>query len=92
MGAACASGHICDSISGEVILTTGTGSIVTGQLLIAFGLTRTNKPNCDVSAFKAGTNIDNDGGVETVSSLTITAKAALANSTAYAVKYVCGGI
>ncbi len=50
---ACATHHVCDSLSGEVTLTTGTGVSSNGlALTIAFAASRTNWPNCIVTPWK----------------------------------------
>jgi hypothetical protein len=90
---ACATSHVCDSISGEVTLTTGTGSPSAGPVLtIGFNLTRANKPNCLVTPFAASTVTVNSNWAETTNSLAISSSTGLAASTAYTVRYVCGGV
>lgn len=94
--AACATNHLCDSVSGEMTITTGTGSPAAGvAATVNFPLTRAKAPNCVVSMGKTGT-----GGVaavpifptETVSSLVINVEAGLTASATYTADYLCGGI
>ncbi len=88
---ACASGHVCDGVSGTVTLTTGT-SPTTGTLAtLGFPNTHTNSANCMVSTESASAVITTNTWTESTTAITITANAALTASTAYTLKYWCGG-
>ncbi len=89
---ACATSHVCDGVSGTVTLTTGTGTTTGTLATLSFPNTHTNQANCVVSVQLAGTGlIASVGWSESTTALTLTANAALTASTAYAVKYWCGG-
>ena len=89
----CATSHICDSISGELTVTTGTGTLSVGTIFtVNFADTRTNIPNCVVSNYSTGTpgsSINSHTDVETVSTLADTT--VLTASNTYTVRYICGG-
>ncbi len=88
---ACATSHVCDGVSGTVTLTTGT-SPTTGPLAtLGFPNTHTNYANCMVSTESASATITTDTWTESTTAITITANTALTASTAYTVKYWCGG-
>ena len=88
---ACTTSHVCDGVSGTVKLTTGT-SPTTGTLAtLTFPSTHTNYANCIVSIQSASASITTDSWTETTTAITITANTALTASTAYTVKYWCGG-
>jgi hypothetical protein len=88
---ACATSHVCDGVSGTVTLTTGT-SPTTGTLgTISFPNTHTNYANCIVTTEGAGAVLTTDTWTESTTAITITANTALTASTAYTVKYWCGG-
>ena len=88
---ACASNHACDGVSGTVTLTTGT-SPTTGTLAtLTFPSTHTNYANCMVTTESASAVITTNTWTESTTAITITANTALAASTAYTVKYWCGG-
>lgn len=92
--AVCATSHVCDSLSGEVTLTTGTGTLAAGLVFtVVFADTRSNIPNCVVGNFmKAGPVFGvSVAWTETTSTVAVTSASALAASTAYNVDYVCGG-
>src|SRR6185312_3031406 len=92
--AVCNTGHVCDSVSGEVLLTTGTGTLSAGLIYtINFADTRANAPNCVVSIIeKSGPAFGtNPLSTTTTSSLSVTGIAALTASTAYTEDYICGG-
>src|SRR6185312_4291562 len=92
--AVCNTGHVCDSVSGEVLLTTGTGTLSAGLIYtINFADTRAGSPNCVVSIVqKAGPAFGtNPLSTTTTSSLSVTGIAALTASTAYTEDYICGG-
>ena len=89
---ACATSHICDGVSGTVTLTTGT-SPTTGTLAtLGFPNTHSNDANCVVTP-----TLSSSGLVTTISwsesttALTLTANTALTASTAYQIRYWCGG-
>ena len=88
---ACATSHVCDGVSGTVTLTTGT-SPTTGTLAtLSFPNTHTNQANCMVMTESASAVITTNTWTESTTAITITANAALTASTAYTVKYWCGG-
>jgi hypothetical protein len=89
---ACASSHVCDGVSGTVTLTTGT-SPATGTLLtLGFPNTHTNQANCVVMPTLSGAGLVTTlTWSESTTALTLTANAALAASTAYQIRYWCGG-
>lgn len=89
---ACATSHVCDGVSGAVTLTTGT-SPTTGTLAtFGFPNTHTNQANCVVSPTLSGTGlVTSITWTETTTALTLTANTALAASTAYQIRYWCGG-
>jgi hypothetical protein len=88
---ACATSHVCDGVSGTVTLTTGT-SPTTGTLAtISFPNTHSNYANCIVATESASAVIMTDTWTESTTAITIAANTALAASTAYTVKYWCGG-
>jgi hypothetical protein len=90
---ACATSHVCDSISGEVTLTTGTGVSTDGLALSLSFISRTNKPACLVTSFKAASGTDiSDNWSETTGGVAISSNTNLASSTAYTLRYLCGGI
>ena len=88
---ACATSHVCDSVSGTVTLTTGT-SPTTGTLAtLTFPSTHTNYANCMVSTLSASAVLTSNTWTESTTAITIKANAGLTASTAYTVKYWCGG-
>jgi trimeric autotransporter adhesin len=88
---ACATSHVCDGVSGTVTLTTGT-SPTTGTLAtLSFPNTHSNYANCIVTTESAAAVITTNTWTESTTAITITANTALTASTAYAVKYWCGG-
>jgi hypothetical protein len=89
---ACASSHVCDGVSGTVTLTTGT-STTTGTLAtLGFPNTHTNQANCVVAPTLSGTGlVTTIGWSESTTALTLTANTALTASTAYQLRYWCGG-
>jgi hypothetical protein len=92
--AVCATSHVCDSLSGEVTLTTGTGTLTTGTFFtINFADTRTNIPNCLMHMQTAAVGINSNVYLysETTSTLTLTGSSTLTASTTYIVDYTCGG-
>lgn len=88
---ACAASHVCDGVSGDVTLTTGT-SPTTGTLAtLTFPSTHTNYANCMIRLNSSTVQITSVTWNETASAVTLTANAALTASTAYQVRYWCGG-
>jgi hypothetical protein len=89
---ACASSHVCDGVSGTVTLTTGT-STATGTLAtLSFPNTHTNYANCVIAPSLSGTGlVTSISWSESTTALTLTANTALTASTAYQVRYWCGG-
>jgi hypothetical protein len=89
---ACLSGHVCDGVSGTVTLTTGT-SPTTGTLAtLSFPNTHSNSANCVVDVLQSGVGrVTTATWSESTTAVTLTANSALTASTAYTVKYWCGG-
>jgi hypothetical protein len=89
---ACATSHVCDGVSGTVTLTTGT-STTTGTLAtLSFPNTHSNDANCVVTPTLSSTGlVSTISWSESTTALTLTANAALTASTAYQVRYWCGG-
>jgi hypothetical protein len=88
---ACATSHVCDGVSGTVTLTTGT-SPTTGTLAtLNFPNTHSNQANCMVTTLSATAVITTNTWTESTTAMTITANTAPAASTAYTIKYWCGG-
>jgi hypothetical protein len=89
---ACLSGHVCDGVSGTVTLTTGT-SPTTGTLAtLSFPNTHSNSANCIVDVLQSGAGrVTTATWSESTTAVTLTANSALTASTAYTVKYWCGG-
>jgi hypothetical protein len=89
---ACTSSHVCDGVSGTATLTTGTAP-ATGTLgTITFPNTHTNQANCVVAMQLASAGvINNVGWSESTTAVTLTANGALTASTAYSLRYWCGG-
>jgi hypothetical protein len=88
---ACATSHLCDGVSGTVTLTTGT-SPTTGTLAtLNFPNTHTNQANCIVTTQSSTAVITTNTWMESTTAITITANTAPAASTAYTIKYWCGG-
>lgn len=92
---ACTGSHVCDSISGQFVMTSGsaatTGTIVTIAL---GGANRTNIPNCIATLYASstGTQIGVYAFNNTTANLVLqTAGAALSSNTTYVGSYVCGG-
>jgi len=89
---ACATSHVCDGVSGTVALTTGT-SPTTGTLAtLGFPNTHTNQANCVVTTTLSGTGlVTTISWSESTTAVTLTANTALSASTAYQIRYWCGG-
>ncbi len=88
----CASGHTCDSVSGTLTLTTGTATTTGALATLSFPTAHTASANCVVNTTLAGSGAVNTvEWTETTTGVTLTADAALAASTGYAVRYWCGG-
>jgi hypothetical protein len=88
---ACTTSHTCDGVSGTVTLTTGT-SPTTGTLAtLSFPNTHTNQANCMATTLSATGMITSNTWTESTTAITITANTALSASTAYTIKYWCGG-
>jgi hypothetical protein len=89
---ACATSHVCDGVSGTVALTTGS-SPATGTLAtLGFPNTHSNYANCVVTPTLSGTGlVTTITWSESTTNLTLTANTALAASTAYQIRYWCGG-
>jgi hypothetical protein len=87
----CATNHVCDGVSGTVTLTTGA-SPTTGTLAtVSFPSTHSNQANCLVTTLSSSAVITTNTWSESTTAITITANAAPSASTAYTVKYWCGG-
>jgi len=88
---ACASSHVCDGVSGTVTLTTGTSPTAGTLATISFPNTHSNYANCLVTTESATAAVTTNTWTESTTAITITANTALTASTAYTVKYWCGG-
>ena len=88
---ACTTNHSCDGVSGTVTLTTGTSPTTGTVATISFPNTHTNYANCVVTTESASAVVTSNTWAESTTAITITANAALTASTAYTVKYWCGG-
>jgi hypothetical protein len=78
-------------LQGKFIIGTGT-SPTTGTLAtLSFPNTHTNQANCLVSTLSATGMIASNTWTESTTAITITANTALTASTAYTIKYWCGG-
>jgi len=88
---ACATNHACDGVSGTVTLTTGT-SPTTGTLAtLTFPSTRSNYANCIVKVSSSTAQLTTVTWSESTTAVTMTANSALTASTAYTIRYWCGG-
>jgi hypothetical protein len=85
-------GHVNDTLSGALTVTTGT-SPTTGTLFTAtFPTAHTNNANCQFQLFLPGTGLINTWEpLESATAAGITMDSALTASTAYTVTYRCGG-
>jgi hypothetical protein len=89
---ACSSGHVCDGVSGTVTLTTGTSTTAGTLATLSFPNTHTNSANCVVDVLQSGVGrVTTATWTESTTAVTLTANTALTASTAYTVKYWCGG-
>jgi len=89
---ACAASHVCDGVSGTVTLTTGTGPATGTLATLGFPNTHSNDANCVVMPTLSGTGlVATITWSESTTNLTLTANTALAASTAYQIRYWCGG-
>jgi len=84
----CAAAHHCDSNSGTMFLTTGTGTLSGGGTIatITTGITRPVAPNCTAN-ITITSNAMTTGA--TTTQIFITSYAALVPSTSYFIVYVC---
>lgn len=93
--AVCATSHVCDSLSGEITLTTGTGSLTAGTLfMVNFANTRTNIPNCVVVGRLATAGVGSQTLLMTPTTGTLavaSATSGLAASTVFTYDYICSG-
>lgn len=88
---ACASGHVCDGVSGDVALTTGS-SPATGTLAtLTFPSARAGSASCVVAFSSTNAQLTTVTWSESTTALTLTANSALTASTAYQIRYWCGG-
>ena len=87
----CATSHVCDGVSGTVTLTTGTSPITGTLATLSFPNTHTYFANCMVTTESPSALITTNTWTESTTAITITANSALAASTAYTMKYWCGG-
>ena len=88
---ACATSHVCDGVSGTVTLTTGTGPATGTLATLTFPSSHTNYANCMVAVQSGTAVLTTNTWTETASAITVTANSALTASTAYTVRYWCGG-
>jgi hypothetical protein len=90
--AVCATSHVCDGVSGTVTLTTGTGPTTGALATFSFPSTHTNQANCVVQPTLSGSGlVTTITWSESTTAVTLTANTALTASTAYLVRYWCGG-
>lgn len=88
----CATSHVCDGLSGELTITTGTGTLAAGTIFtVNFADTRANPPNCVVNKPSTATASDNAAWSTTTSTLVVGVQSALTASTTYTSDYVCAG-
>jgi hypothetical protein len=89
--AVCATSHLCDSLSGEITLTTGTGALSAGTLITATfsGVTRANPPNCLITQQGGSTAISTYAKSATSTVLTISGLATASQT--YILDYGCEG-
>ena len=84
---ACATSHVCDSLSGEISLSLGSGSLSNGTLLtVTFPNARNNLPNCAVW-FSGNVSSQSKSGSTTQLAFIGTGTA----SQVATLDYVCGG-
>lgn len=93
---ACASGHVCDSVSGEIAITVGSSVSAAGTLVtVYFADARTNTPNCTASLYStAGATPSNNnkaGVIETTTSVAIFDASVVNSSQPLTASYVCMG-
>jgi hypothetical protein len=85
---------VCDSFSGTVTFTTGTGILAAGTILTvtinAVGHNRVNQANT-VLSIQGGTTWLAPTWTNSTSALVISTGVALAPSTTYTISYVLGG-
>jgi len=90
--AVCAASHVCDGVSGTVTLTTGSSPTASGTLAtLTFPSSRTNAGNCVVGVQSGTALVTSVTWSESTTAVTLAANAALTASTAYSVRYWCGG-
>jgi hypothetical protein len=88
----CATSHVCDSLSGELTITTGTGTLAAGTIAtVNFADTRTNIANCVWSKPSTATASVNATWSATTSTAVLGDQSAMTASTTYTSDYVCGG-
>jgi hypothetical protein len=87
----CTAEHACDSASGSVTLTTGLHPDTGTLAKISFGTIRTKAANCVVDILSTAGLVTSDTWKESAKTLILIADAAPAASTAYTIKYWCGG-
>ena len=88
---ACATGHVCDGVSGTVTLTTGTGPTTGTLATLGFPNTHSNQANCVVAVASSTGLLSSVTWNESTTALTLTANSGLNASTAYSIRYWCGG-
>ena len=88
---ACTTSHVCDGVSGTVTLTTGTAATTGTLATLGFPNTHTNQANCVVAVASSTGLLTTVTWNESTTALTLTANTALSNSTAYSIRYWCGG-
>ncbi len=88
----CATSHVCDGVSGTVTLTTGTSTATGALATLGFPNTHSNNSNCVITPTLSGAGlVTTISWSESTTALTLTANTALTASTAYQVRYWCGG-
>ena len=90
-GRAIACATTCDSLQGDVHLTTGTSPSAASIAVITFPIGRAVQMNCLVGLSSPTGQVTTFTWSETASVLSLNATTALTASTSYFIHYVCGG-
>ena len=90
----CATNYVCDSVFGTLTLNTGTSITLAGQVLIVnTGYYRQNYMTCMIQLFATGdTTAHSPTWTENQYHWVLVVQTALSSSTAYTIKYHCGGM
>jgi hypothetical protein len=93
--ATCASGYVCDEISGTVTFVTGTGVSVNGTALtINLGTTRAHNASCPVNVINASLRASDPTRffvTTSTTAITLAAESILIPLNTWLITYVCGG-